>query len=365
MTKQLYSFDPDYVVPPGETLLETIESLGMSQAELAERTGVTTKHINGIIKGKAAITPRTALQFERVLGVPATFWNNLETNYREKLAELEERKQLESEILWLKQLPLKVLLDRGWMKKGHDNVEQVKEALNFFGCASVEKWKELWQKVLNSPEVAYRKSVAFESEVGAVSAWLRQGELEAQHINSKPFNAATFRKALKEIRLLTKEDPDIFVPRMVELCAEAGVCVVFVPEIPRCRVNGATRWLTPTKALIQLSLRYKTDDHLWFTFFHEAGHILLHGKKGYFLEVADNHNDQEDEANKFAADFLIPHDSYKTFLKGKITKSRVISFANQVGIAPGIIVGRLQHDGYLSYRFFNDLKVRLVWSDDI
>ncbi|MBH0330144.1 XRE family transcriptional regulator [Brevibacillus brevis] len=363
MTKQLYSFNPDYVVPPGETLLETIESLEMTQAELAERTGLTTKHINGIVKGKAAITPKTALQFERVLGVPASFWNSLESNYREKLAELEERKQLESEILWLRKLPLKVLLSRGWIKKSKDNIEQVKEALNFFGCASVESWTEVWQKVLHSSEVAYRKSATFESEVGAVAAWLRQGEVLGQDIKCKPYNASEFRKALRKIRSLTKEDPDVFVPKMTELCANAGVCVVFVPEIPKCRVNGATRWLNPSKALIQLSLRYKTDDHLWFTFFHEAGHILLHGKKEYFLEVANNTSDQEEEADQFASDFLIPPIQYNEFVKSRLTKQRVSAFADKLGIAPGIIVGRLQHDGHLSYKFFNDMKVRLDWSE--
>ncbi|GED53726.1 addiction module antidote protein, HigA family [Brevibacillus borstelensis] len=364
MTKQLYSFNPDYVVAPGETLLETIEAFGMSQSELAERTGLTAKHINGIIKGRAAITPRTALQFERVLGVPATFWNNLEANYREKLAELEEREQLESEVNWLKQLPLKVLLDRGWIKKGSDNAEQVKNALNFFGCATVDAWKEYWQKLFYSQEVVFRKSTAYESEVGAVAAWLRQGELQAHDIKCKPYNTSAFKQALKKIRLLTTQPPEIFVPQMIELCADAGVCVVFVPEIPKCRVNGATRWISPNKALIQLSLRYKTDDHLWFTFFHEAGHILLHGKKGYFLEGVNNDGDQEEEANKFAADFLMPPDKYTDLLEGNISRAKIVAFANELRIAPGIIVGRLQHDRYVKFSYFNDLKVRLKWSED-
>jgi HTH-type transcriptional regulator/antitoxin HigA len=80
MSKKQNEFIPDYAVRPGLTLLETIDALGMSQAELAERTGRQKKTINEITKGKATITPETALQFERVLCVPTSFWNNLERN---------------------------------------------------------------------------------------------------------------------------------------------------------------------------------------------------------------------------------------------------------------------------------------------
>ena len=77
------------------------------------------------------------------------------------------------------------------------------------------------------------------------------------------------------------------------LCAHAGVAVVFVQELPNTGISGSTQWLTPTKALVQLSLRYKTDDQLWFTFFHEAGHILAHGKRQVFLET--DQKDREEE----------------------------------------------------------------------
>ena len=78
------TFNPNYVTVPGATLLDTISSIGMSQIELAQRTGKTPKTINEIIKGKAPITSETAIQFETVLGVPASFWNNLEKNYRQE-----------------------------------------------------------------------------------------------------------------------------------------------------------------------------------------------------------------------------------------------------------------------------------------
>ena len=78
-------YSPDSVSPPGETLLETIEALGMSSADVAKGTGLSMKTIHKIIKGKAPITPELSLELERVLGVPASFWNNRERHYRKNL----------------------------------------------------------------------------------------------------------------------------------------------------------------------------------------------------------------------------------------------------------------------------------------
>src|ERR1035438_10206680 len=106
MSEQIQNqYVPDVVSPPGETLLELLESRRMSQAELADRTGRPKKTINEIVRGKAAITAETALQFERVLGIPASFWMAREQNYREALARCEELSTLESQSEWLETVP--------------------------------------------------------------------------------------------------------------------------------------------------------------------------------------------------------------------------------------------------------------------
>ena len=352
-------FVPDYAIPPGETLLDTIEALGMSQAELSERTGRPKKTINEIIKGKAPITPDTALQLERVLGVSAAFWNNLEKNYRETLARLSEQERLKEQIAWLSELPVKALVKLGWIRSFKEKVHQLQEVLNYFGVASPECWREMWL----GAQVAYRTSQAFESDPGAVSAWLRKGELVAREIACKPYDESTFRAALKAIRSITVKPPEEFQHEVVRLCADAGVAVAFVPELPKMRTSGATWWLSPTKAVILLSLRYKSDDHLWFSFFHEAGHILLHGKKDVFIE--DNHSsDKENEANRFASEFLIPTHRLSTFVAStRLSKEAVRAFAAELGIAPGIVVGRLQHDSLLPVTHCNELKNRLKWKE--
>jgi addiction module HigA family antidote len=357
-------YTPDYVSPPGETLEEILEEREMSQAELAERMGRPKKTISEIINGKAAITPETALQLERVLGIPASFWNNRERDYREALARQEEQARLSEEVAWLDQIPVGEMTKQKWIQFYQDKVEQLREVLNFFAVASPEQWKEFWGGGIH---VNFRKSPAFQSDPGAVAAWLRRGEIEAAEIECAGYDANKFKETLQQVRALTVEPPEIFQPEMVRLCAAAGVAVVFVPELPKTRTCGATRWLTSHKALIQLSLRHKTDDHLWFAFFHEAGHILLHGKRDVFLEgkgvQSADEQDKEEEANKFAADILIPSDQLKRFLASgqRRSKAGIRQFASEIGIAPGIVVGRLQHDKHLPLSYCNELKCRLEW----
>lgn len=350
-------FVPDYAVTPGETLLETLEAIGMSQAELAERTGRPKKTINEIIKGKAAITPETALQFERVLGTPAGFWNNLERNYQETLARINEQKSLQRQINWLKKMPVNALVKMGCVKKHADKVQQLQEVLNFFGIASPEQWETRWM----GAQVSYRTSKVFSNDPYAIASWLRMGELTARNISCKPFDASKFRNSLMSVRQLTVKPPEHYHGEVIRLCAEAGVAVAFVPEIPGIRASGATWWVNPNKAVIQLSLRYKSDDQLWFSFFHEAGHILLHGKKEVFIE-GDGKNTKEAEADRFASDLLIPPKRYRQFIQtGSCNKASIQLFASELGIAPGIVVGRLQHDCKIHHSFCNDLKKRFVW----
>ena len=171
-----------------------------------------------------------------------------------------------------------------------------------------------------------------------------------------------FIHALHEIRKLTRAEPHVFAPQAIELCRASGIALVFVPELPATRVHGATRWLTPQKALLQLSLRGKTDDLLWFAFFHEAAHILKHGKRDVFIEAPDGAADEEtrrkeEEADTFASDFLIPRNAFNELRQqGRFTTQMVQRFADKLGIAPGIVVGRLQYEKLVSFTHLNALK---------
>lgn len=351
---------PDYLVPPGEILQEYLEAYSMTQTELADRTGLTKKTINEIIKGKSPITSETALKLERSLGRPAHFWNNLERQFQEDRSRIAEKKRLENQLDWLKRVPVNQLAKLGWLPKQKGKIDQLTEVLRFFGVASPEQWATVWRE----HQVAYRQTKRFEACAESVSAWLRKGEIEARQIRCKPFNKKDFFKALDDIRDLTVEPPEVFQPQLVEICASSGVAVVFVPELPKTGVYGATRWIG-NKGVIQLSLRYKSNDHLWFTFFHEAGHIIKHGRKEIFIEGNGLDSEKEDEANTFARDTLIPQAALQEFIQSWDGQSLapIEAFAEKIRIAPGIVVGRLQHDKLLPNSHGNGLKVFFRWSD--
>jgi len=352
-------YNPTTISPPGETLLDTLNALGMTQADLANRTGRSPKMINEIIKGKAPITPETALQFEMVLGVPASFWNNREKNFREYLARKSAQIQLKSQISWLGRFPVEQMINFGWLPSQADKVQQVSNLLSFFGVGHHLHWGRIYRNI----EVAYRKAYEGAVSFNSLTAWLRAGELAAQGIVCQPFSDKKFPEALGKIRSLTVKTHEEFVPEMKRLCADAGVAVVFTRELPKLNVFGATRWLTAEKALIQLSLIYRTNDELWFTFFHEAAHISLHGKKDVFVEGANLDNQKEDEANKFAGDLLIPRKELLRVLQNEnpIGRDEILRLAFECGIAPGIVVGRLQHEKKVPYHKFNELKTRFEW----
>lgn len=352
-----YAYEPEYAVPPGRTLQETIDALGMGQRDLATRAGLSPKHINQIIQGAAPLTYETAVRLEQVTGVPARMWNNLEANYREQLAKLDEKQRLESDLVWLKNIPTAELIKRKQIEKHTGPVLTLKAVLGFFGVADVEAWNNIWL----SPAVAYRKSAVFLGQPEAIATWLRLGELEGRGIQCVPFERGKFKAALDQIRGLTVEQPEVFVAKIKTLCEGAGVAVVLVPEITNAPVSGATRWLTPEKAMIQLSLRYKTNDQFWFTFFHEAGHILLGGKKEAFIDLNHAKGEGEAEADGFAAGHLIPANRASELTRLKSAQA-IQAFAKSIGIAPGIVAGRLQHEKILRYDQFNGLKIRYQWA---
>jgi HTH-type transcriptional regulator / antitoxin HigA len=346
-------YSPDLVSAPGETLKETLDALGLTQAELAERMGRPKKTINEIIKGKAALTPDTALQLERVLGVPAAFWNNRDYHYREFLAMRQERERLRPKVAWLETLPIREMVKLGWIGAHADKVRQLQAVLDFFGVASPEVWKRIWC----GPKVVFRRSPAFQNDPGLLAGWLRVGEIQARGMACAPFDAARFTRNLSAIRRLNVKPPARWAAELGRICSDSGVALVFLPEPPRLSINGATRWLSPTRALIQMSLRYTTDDQFWITFFHEAGHILLHGKRDVFLETAGYTRAKEEAADQFALQHLLPKDGLSRFATViPPTRESIKRFAASQGLAPGVLVGMLQQMGVLPHSHFNDLK---------
>jgi HTH-type transcriptional regulator / antitoxin HigA len=362
MARPKPQFKPDYAIQPGEILEEMLDARRLKKTEFAKRCGRPQKTISGILNGHVSITPETAIQFERVLGTPAALWTNLEANYRLRLAEREAASVTKRDLEWAKAFPLAELIRLGFLDEPKGASGRVRALLEFFGVASVDAWNQWYA----TQQAAYRKSPSFKSAGAAVAAWLRMGEKAAEEVECRSYDRERFLAALKSIRSLTVCPVSTWNQGIREHCAEAGVAFVLVRELPKTRLSGATRWLSKEKALIQLSLRHRTDDHFWFSFFHEAGHIVLHGKKQLFLDDV-NHADGEEErqADRFAADSLIDASVFDVFASaGDFYPDSIQAFAAEQGIAPGIVVGRLQHDGLVKYQWHNRLKIRLKWADD-
>jgi HTH-type transcriptional regulator/antitoxin HigA len=352
---------PDVAIAPGATIMELLAARGITQAGLAERMRRPSNKINEILHGKRSITVETAMELELVLGLPAYFWLELEQNYQLAHKRLRSEQQLQKEAETLKHFPLREMAKLGWVERSRNPVEQTRKLLSFFGVTSFSQ--------LNKPQVlaaAFRKSQTKDVCHFALSAWLRKGELAASEIETRGFNARGLKASLVELRSLSVLEPEHFRPRLVSLCADHGVAVVFVPHLPKSYACGAAYWIGD-KAVVQLSLRFRTNDNFWFCFFHEIGHILLHGKKETFLdEFKGDDNDGEREANEFASKNLVPDVHYRRLKGLKDRKEETIrNIAEEIGIAAGIVVGRLQQDKLISFNYLNHLKRKLTWDHEV
>lgn len=362
MATEQPTWQPDWAVPPGETLAEALQDRGMSQSELARRMDRPVKTINEIVNGKAALTPDTAIQLERALGISASFWNGLEAQYRERLARARAEKELEANASWADDFPVRELVRHNVISPNATKAGRVAALLSFFRVSTPSAWEHHWL----SPSAAFRASPSFASAPKAVATWLRWGEVEAENVETPPFSPKRFRAVLKEIRGLTRREPFMqIIARVQELCESAGVVIVLTPELTGTRLSGAARWLTPDKAIIQLSLRHKSDDQLWFSFFHEAGHLLEDKRRDYLHtdRGAENASQADEEAaDQFARDLLMPPDAYTAFVqRASFTEEDVREFAKAHGIAPGIVVGRLQRERHLDPSHLNGLKKPINW----
>jgi len=303
----------------------------------------------------------------------SVFAEDFEAGYESFKAEVLQEMNLSQHLDWLRKFPLSFMGKQEWITRYKNETEQLQELFRFFAINSAEQWRDKWE----SYQVAYRKSQKSEACFYAVSAWLRYGEIEAQRIECEPFDEQKFLAILAEIRSLTQELPKIFIPHLQKLCASAGVAIIFTPEPPKTAISGATHWVDDEKAIIQLSLRYKSNDHLWFTFFHEAGHVIKHGRGTIFVEDEAQKNNSEiteKEADQFAKDQLIPPSEYQRFLLSWVVQmdcplndrlNLIIKFAEEIGIAPGIVVGRLQFDKKLPFSSGNPLKVRYYLNNSL
>ena len=361
-------FGPTAVSHPGETVLEYLDFHGWSQRDLARRTGITPKTISEICNGKAPITPPTALVFEKAFQRPAHLWLNLQRQFDEAEARRREFAKSLQWGEWVRNFPLKEMKRLKFsLPAGRSDADSL---LNFFGVSSPESWNSVWE----ASAVAYRQTRTPRTREESIAVWVRETEIVARGLDLADFDEQQLLSSLDELRHFSRISAGEMMDPVQKICARAGVAVVCVPALRSTGISGCARWLTDKRALIGLTLRYKTDDQLWFTFFHEIGHILLHRNKRPFVvdNAAEDLSDRvidpemqqyEAEASRFSSDMLIPPSALGDFMrKGIFTNESIHDFAEGIGVGPGIVVGRLQYDGVLARHQGNALKQKLDWS---
>ena len=270
---------------------------------------------------------------------------------------------------WSRLFPLKEM--RRFQFTLADGVSDADALLRFFDVPTPDAWRSKW----DAHPVAFRQTQVFDARQEAVSAWVREAEIVASSLTLADFDENRLRSSIDELRRLTRKRVEEALERTQAICSRAGVAVVLVPELPGTRISGCARWLSDKHALVGLTIRYKWDDQLWFTFFHEVAHILLHRELKSFVidNAAEDMGDEvvdpemakyEEEADRFAADTLIPPTALAEFLRlhrKTLTSNEIHEFAESIGVGPGIVVGRLQHDGVLKHFQGNKLKQKLEW----
>lgn len=344
---------PRWSSAPGETIATALSEWEMSREELATGLGLDAEQTSRLLHGDLPITISLARRLTDVVGGSTRFWMAREAQYLDDQARVRADK-------WSQEFPVTQMVSFGWIDKPRTWHQQIKECLRFFDVNDVDEWDDKYGRQLEAAH--FRTSSAFGLESAATTAWFRAAERAAfTEPDLPPFDAAAFEMAMPVIRELTRvKEPERFVPKLIERCASAGVRVVVVRAPMGCPASGAAR-LHRSRPLIQLSARHLTDDHFWFAFFHEAGHVLRHELDSAFVDVLDDdsQDELEHEANEFASSWLM---GISGISPGAVSRRSIVRVAHANEVAPGIIVGQLQHRGQVRPDQHNGLKRRYVWN---
>lgn len=351
---------PNWAVHPGAILEEHLETRGLSQAEFARLAGLTPKHVSTIIKGVNPVTAETAIRLERVLGLKAYVWTGIQARWDLFNARAETKSDSWTKS-WLSMLPIKELKQRKYLTDVQNEQELIDQLLHLFRIGTPEAYPAKIQALA----VHHRRSKAFQSSQHHVFSWLMLGEYKARELSVPTFDPEKFNDAVQKIRTLTKKPPDVFEPQMKELCWNAGVALVLEPPISKTCLFGSARWFDGDRAIIQMSLRMKTNDHFWWTFFHECAHIVLHRGKNFIDDKNGVGDGVEEEADRWAEEILVGRERFDHFKAIRPrSRSQIEKFANDIGLHPGIVVGMLQHARIIPFDLLNNMKSSFEWVVD-
>jgi HTH-type transcriptional regulator/antitoxin HigA len=340
-------------MPPGATIKEQLNDRGMNQKEFASRMDMSEKHISRLINGEVKLTPEVAVRLELVLGIPASFWNNLEAIYREKLIKAKTENSMEKDIQLIKGFPYNEMAAYGWIPETKKVTEKVIHLRQYFEVVdlSILENKQI-------TKIACRRLRITEKSDLSLIAWAQRAKLVARNMNTAPISIQGLLTSIPEIRKMANQKPEIFCPKLKKLLSGFGIALVFLPHLKGSFLQGAT-FIDGNKIVVGLTARGKDADKFWFSFFHELAHIIL----GHIGQSDGTSEQDEEDANNWSANTLIPEEDFKKFISSNsFNKENILRFSENIGIAPGIVVGRLQKENLIKYNMMNALKDHYVIS---
>ena len=351
-------FQPLWASPPGHTIRDALEERSISVSEFAGVVDLTRGEAEALLGGRLPMTINLAARLEGAVGATAEFWMNRDCQYRDDL----ERVELER---WLTELPIKEMERLGWISETGDRDSRGEACLRFFGVGDAKSLEASSSSRLSGTR--FRKASDGAGNPFALFAWIRRAENQAGRAELSTWDPAGFEASLPDLKRLTRsKDPSRFLPRLRHLCASSGVAVELVQAPRGSAVSGAAFFADEDRPVIALSARYLSDDHFWFTFFHEAAHLLKHDASLTYVddEVGGGAgvNSVEDEANAFASKLLVPDEILASVPSRRLLSRDVIRMARAAGTSPGVVVGQLQHRGILGFHNLNGLKRRYRWA---
>ncbi len=347
---------------PGYYIADIIEDMGISQAEFATRMGTTAKTLSQLINGQANISNDLARKLTAMLGISVEVWQNLQNTYDRKLIEIQQIKDIDAQAELVRQIDYKYFVDVVGLPIARSINDKVVNLCKYFKIADL--------RIMLQPDflVNFRSGSVCNSEKNIINsrAWIQTAMNISRNIETDSYNAEKLKGYLPEIRGMTVKKPEEFLPRMREIFAECGIAFVLLPHLKNSGVNGAVKWVTEDRVVLAMNNRGLDADKFWFSLFHEIKHVLQQKIKTIFVsstleEMIDINKKLEMEADKFATNYLISPADYKRLSPSRYTSDEdIIEFAKTIGIHPGIVAGRLQHEGIIAQNRCSKLKEKYV-----
>lgn len=342
---------------PGFYIEEILDDLAMTQEEFAKRLDVSAKTISKLVNAQIPLSNDLASRISSMLGINVETLINLQKTYELKLIEIEKEKKIDAQIEIVKEIDYNYFVKNQILNVAKSASDKIQNLCAFLKVSDLT--------LLRKPDLlaSFRTSVQTVTERNIINAnvWLQTAINFGLQKQVKPFDENKLKLAVPEIRKMTLMQPQEFLPKLEQLFEECGVAFVLLPSLKNCGVNGVVKWYDD-KVVLAINDRNSFADTFWFSLFHEIGHVFQKKKTKIIINdkvLSQTSQDLESDADRYARDILLPQKEYETLLNScsnGVTYDKICWFANRMGIHPGIVIGRLQHDGVIPFSRFTKMR---------